>query len=122
LPAPDSAVVQAQLYSDDELEEYRSYFEAQLPDGLSDGNRLGGYPHILQSNDLEALAEHAMTGDYPASDFNGWTTAARWQLLLQLDSDEYMWGTDSGILYFMIHEDDLRRRDFSRVVKLCAGL
>lgn len=122
LPQPDAALVQAQLFSDDELEEYRSYFEEQLPDGLSDGNRLGGYPHNLQSNELEAQAAHAMTGHYPACDLNGWTTAARWRLLLQLDSDEFMWGTDSGILYFMIHEDDLQRRDFSRVVRLCAGL
>lgn len=122
LPQPDSATVQAQLFSDDELEEYRSYFEKQLPDGLSDGNRLGGYPHNLQSNNLEALAEHALTGNYPAHDLNGWTTAARWRLLLQLDSDEFMWGTDCGILYFMIHDDDLQRRDFSRVVGMCAGL
>lgn len=122
LPQPDAAVVQAQLFSDDELEEYRSYLETQLPDGLSDGNRLGGYPHNLQSNNLEALAEHAITGDYPADDLNGWTTAARWHMLLQLESDEFMWGTDSGILYFMIHDDDLRRQDFSRVVRLCAGL
>jgi uncharacterized protein YwqG len=122
LPQPDAAIVQAQLFSDDELEEYRSYLETHLPDGLSDGNRLGGYPHNLQSNNLEALAEHAITGDYPADDLNGWTTAARWHLLLQLDSDEFMWGTDSGILYFMIHDDDLRRQDFSRVVRLCEGL
>ena len=39
-------------------------------------------------------------------------------LLLQLDSDEangMMWG-DLGVCHFYIHPDDLRRRDFSRVL------
>jgi uncharacterized protein YwqG len=32
-----------------------------------------------------------------------------------------MWGTDSGMLYFMIHEDDLARGDFSQVQAFCEG-
>jgi uncharacterized protein YwqG len=41
----------------------------------------------------------------------------RWQLLLQLDSDDYagiMWG-DEGKLYFYIDEEALGKGDFSRV-------
>lgn len=123
LPQTDAAIVEAQLFSDVELEEYREFFEAKFPDGVTSGNRIGGYPKILQNNDLEAQAEYVRNGQYPERDQNGWKTAARWRLLLQVDSDgEFMWGTDSGMLYFMIHEDDLRQRDFSRVVGICAGL
>ena len=47
----------------------------------------------------------------------------RWRLLLQLDSDDvFMWGTDSGTLYFMIEEEALAAGDFSRVVALTQGL
>ncbi|MFZ6875918.1 DUF1963 domain-containing protein [Undibacterium sp. Di27W] len=123
LPQTDAAIIEAQLFSDDELEEYRAFFETTLPDGLSSGIRLGGYPATLQNNSLEAQAEYARSGQYPERDQHGWTNAARWRLLLQVDTDdEIMWGTDSGMLYFMIHDDDLRKRDFSRVVGLCAGL
>ena len=122
LPQPDSSLVAAQQFSDDDLEEYREYFDGKLPDGPSAGNRLGGYPCTVQCNDLEMQAELVLNGEYPKSDANGWATAARWRLLLQLDSDDQvMWGTDSGMLYFMIHDDDLRRHDFSRVVGICAG-
>lgn len=40
-----------------------------------------------------------------------------WQLLFQVDSDddaEMLWG-DSGILYFCIREEDLRKADFDKV-------
>jgi uncharacterized protein YwqG len=40
-----------------------------------------------------------------------------WQLLLQLDCDQYLdweWG-DSGMLYFWIRTQDLENRDFSNV-------
>jgi uncharacterized protein YwqG len=48
--------------------------------------------------------------------------ASRWRLLLQLDSDEAcMWGTDSGTLYFLIHDEALARQDFSRVASFCEG-
>ena len=45
-----------------------------------------------------------------------------WRLLLQLNSDDtVMWGTDSGLLYVLIHEEDLAARDFSRTVFLTQG-
>ena len=122
LPQPDAAIVAVQLLSDIELEEYRAYFEHKLPDGISRGNRLGGYPAALQGNAVEAHAAFRRDGEFPARDPAGWQVAARWRLLMQFESDQFMWGTDSGILYFMIHEDDLQRRDFSGVIGICAGL
>ena len=67
-----------------------------------EGHRLGGYAHHVQE-DLR-IVENSPYRDYV--------------LLLQLDSDEangMMWG-DLGVCHFYIHPDDLRRRDFSRVL------
>ena len=41
-----------------------------------------------------------------------------WQLLLQIDSDDSlgtMWG-DAGRIYFWIREQDLKNRDFAKVL------
>jgi uncharacterized protein YwqG len=66
------------------------------------------------------FAEHA---HYPPRDIAEASAGARWRLQLQLDSDDAcMWGTDSGMVYFLIHDDDLARWDFSRVVSVCVGL
>lgn len=123
LPDIGAAIVEATMLSDAELEVYRDWLEqSDLVDQPS-GHRLGGYPTILQHNDLEAQAAHfADDAHYPPRDSAEKSAASRWRLLLQLDSDDVcMWGTDSGMLYFLIHEDDLSRRDFSRVVSICEG-
>ena len=61
--------------------------------------RLGGYPSFTQE-DPRSYREPGAIGD-----FN----------LLTIDTtDGIMWG-DSGVDQFFMHEDDLRRRDFSRV-------
>lgn len=118
LPQPDAAVVLAAGLTDEDYESYRALIEERLPDGAAKGHRLGGYPHLLQSNTLEADAYYLTVGASP----NDETQAAKWRLLLQLDSDDvFMWGTDSGLLYFMIHDDDLRAANFSRVVVLSVG-
>lgn len=67
------------------------------------GHRLGGYPFFTQTDPREY---HKNLQDYV--------------LLFQLDTDDYdgkdlMWG-DCGVGNFFIHPDDLRRRDFSKVV------
>jgi uncharacterized protein YwqG len=117
LPDVGAAIVVASGPDDATLATYNAWLEKQ---GIADqpaGHRLGGYPTILQNDDLEAQAA-AIAGDD-----EGATAASRWRLLLQLDSDDAcMWGTDSGTLYFLIHDDDLARADFSRVVALCEGL
>lgn len=62
--------------------------------------RLGGYPTFTQ-DDPRFHSEPGAIGDFA---------------LLTVDTtDGVMWG-DSGVGQFLIHEDDLRRRDFSRVV------
>lgn len=62
--------------------------------------RLGGYPTFTQ-DDPRFHSEPGAIGDFA---------------LLTVDTtDGIMWG-DSGVGQFLIHEDDLRRRDFSRVV------
>ena len=112
-PQPDAPIVQAQGWPSAKIESYRQFVDASQPDGPGPGHRLGGYPTVVQHNDLELDAAHA-AGDEGAP--------ARWRLLLQLDSDDvFMWGTDSGTLYFMVHDDDLAQRDFTRVVALTQG-
>jgi uncharacterized protein YwqG len=123
LPDIGAAIVEIAMLGDAELEAYRAWLEKA---GLLDqppGHRFGGYPTILQHNDLEAQAAHfAEDAHYPPRSLTERSAASRWRLLLQLDSDEAcMWGTDSGMLYFLIHDDDLARQDFSRVVSLCEG-
>jgi len=61
--------------------------------------RLGGYPSFTQE-DPRSYREPSAIGDFT---------------LLTVDTtDGVMWG-DSGVAQFFMHEDDLRRRDFSRV-------
>ncbi|MFZ6678879.1 DUF1963 domain-containing protein [Undibacterium sp. Tian12W] len=122
-PQTDAAIVEGQLFSDMELEEYRSFLEKHQPESAcGNTHRLGGYPDILQNNDREADAEYRRNGHYPKPDRNGWKAAKKWRLLLQLNSDDnFMWGTDSGILYFMIHDDDLSIMDFSPVISTAVG-
>ena len=123
LPDIGAAIVEAAMLSDAELEVYRDWLEQRDLADQPSGHRLGGYPTILQHNDLEAQAAHfADDAHYPPRDAAEKSVASRWRLLLQLDSDDVcMWGTDSGMLYFLIHEDDLSRRNFSRVVSICEG-
>ncbi len=112
-PQPDAPIVQAQGWPAAKIEAYRQFVDATQPDGPGPGHRLGGYPTVVQHNDLELDAAQA-AGDEGAP--------ARWRLLLQLDSDDvFTWGTDSGTLYFMVHDDDLAAREFTRVVALTQG-
>lgn len=81
---------------EDFCDEYGELFSAN-------GHRLGGYPFFTQTD----LREHNESfQDYV--------------LLLQIDTDdtdgvEIMWG-DSGVGNFFIHPEDLKKRDFSKVV------
>jgi len=114
LPDIGAAIVDAARLDDADLEAYRAWMEKSGRLDLASGHRLGGYPTILQHNDLEARAAFVAGEDA--------TQASRWRLLLQLDSDDTcMWGTDSGILYFLIDDADLARGDFSRVVAITSG-
>lgn len=64
----------------------------------SSEHRIGGYPYFTQGDPREY---DTIPKDY--------------ELLLQLDSDDYiMWG-DSGVGNFFIHPEDLKALDFSKV-------
>lgn len=78
--------------------------------------RLGGYPLALQDNDLEIEAARRY-----AENTGRQTDPVHWQLLLQLEGDAYMWGTDSGCLYLLIHQEDLQAHRFSEVVWITQG-
>ncbi len=84
-------------------------------------NKLLGYPNQIQG-DMQVECQ-IVTQGYYAGNSAGYAEARakgahknadRWQLLLQVDSNEelgMMWG-DCGRLYLWITEEDLRRRDF----------
>jgi hypothetical protein len=111
-PQLDAPNVGNLSWSPSQLDAYRHFLDSLLPEGPSPGHRLGGYPTVLQSNDLEFDAARVWADSDPLA----------WRLLLQLDSDGvFMWGTDSGMLYFLIEEGALTASDFSRVVALTQG-
>lgn len=67
--------------------------------------QLGGYPHPIQTDDMERECVKAF--DYGQPD--------DWQLLLQLfEIGDMIWG-DAGALYWFIHQDDLKTGRFDRV-------
>ena len=86
----------------DEDDELLDLMEEEAYDKLHDstaGHHIGGYPFFTQSDPRgeEPLTEHNI-------------------LLLQIDSKNgIMWG-DAGVGNFFITADDLRNRDFSRVL------
>jgi uncharacterized protein YwqG len=73
-----------------------AYYDNLRPPAI----RIGGYPTFTQ-DDPRFRTEPGALGDF--------------NLLTVDTTDGIMWG-DSGVAQFFIHEDDLRRRDFSRVV------
>lgn len=105
-----------------DLEAYLHWQQTTLTPPPQPDHRLSGYPQLLQASPLEAQAQGKHeTGD-PIAHSQDIAASLKWQLLLQLDSDDhYMWGTDSGMLYLMIHEDDLKAGDFSRVMAMTQG-
>jgi Domain of unknown function (DUF1963) len=112
MPPPDHVRALTAFTDAAQVQRYAAWYDRRHPQGPASGWRLGGYATPLQPQSLEAQAAHR-AGGQPQD----------WRLLLQVDSDEqHMWGTDSGMLYFMIDAASLARADFSRVVALSAGL
>ncbi len=93
----------------------------ELEDEVGCVNKLLGHPDAIQG-DMQVECQ-IVTQGYYAGGPEGYTEARakgahknadRWQLLLQVDSNEalsMMWG-DCGRLYLWITEEDLRKRDF----------
>jgi hypothetical protein len=104
-------------------EVFGDFVDSYGPPGVRDEDerpvhRLLGYADPLQSDVY--LATEANATVLPLSSWGSLEhhrAAARWQLLLQIDSDparEMLFG-DNGVLAFMIREDDLAARRFDRV-------
>ncbi|WP_173911588.1 YwqG family protein [Acinetobacter sp. Marseille-Q1618] len=88
---------------DEDLLEEGDLFDDYEDNFSSNGHHLGGYPFFTQ--------EDPRTHDDRFKDY---------VLLLQIDTDDaedvqIMWG-DSGVANFFIHPDDLKNRDFSKVL------
>jgi uncharacterized protein YwqG len=94
----------AQIFGDEFFTKIpRDEFDQLIHDDIIDtcGNKIGGYAHFIQV-DVRTLA--------PPQE--------KWLLLLQLDhakNADIVWG-DGGVGNFFIEQNDLRNRDFSRVV------
>lgn len=89
---------------DDLVYAYETYQQAYTEQfQVEGGHRLGGYPNFLHSIDHRTefdIEDHI--------------------LLMQLDTDEGLeWG-DSGIAHWFIHPNDLKNKDFSKVIFLWA--
>ncbi|MBS4207360.1 YwqG family protein [Bacillus sp. FJAT-50079] len=97
-----NAITQAdQLLENENYEAYDEMAEAYFELASGQGSKIGGYPFFTQE-DPRAY------GDYPTFD----------TLLLQIDTEDslnIMWG-DSGVANFFIAEEDLRKRDFSKIL------
>lgn len=81
-------------------DEFDAFTEAYLAAFAGNGNRVGGYPTFTQDDPRISAEEMAYVQ------------------LVQLDSQPpelMMWG-DAGIAHLFIRPEDLRRRDFSRVM------
>ena len=65
-----------------------------------DGHKIGGYAYFTQGDPREEKEAYS-----------------NWVLLLQIDSQDHdlVWG-DMGVGNFFIHPDDLKRKDFSKVL------
>ena len=87
----------AELKSVEERRSMEDELSVAFPDG---GHKIGGYACFTQTDPRE---DHAGTSD--------------WILLLQIDSQlpDICWG-DVGVGNFFIHPEDLKRKDFSRVL------
>ncbi|MHB1354664.1 MAG: YwqG family protein [Anaerolineae bacterium] len=123
LPPTDSEAVDALKLDADESDLYdalRDDLAASQGHDNEPQHWLLGYPYQLQDN-IQFQCQTAPQGLYGelSSDDRGWKRAMhdslRWHLLLQVDSDrraKMRWGS-GGMLYFMIHDEALSKRQFS---------
>ena len=108
---------------------FSSYADLTAERPYETTHQLLGNPDPIQ-NDMQLECQLVTNGvdcggDYTKDSRVGVLSAgaAKWRLLLQVDSDEsigMMWG-DLGRLYYWIHEDDLRQRawDHSWLILQC---
>lgn len=133
VPPSESAVIEELGMSwSFNREDFDKYWEVFLPGfrkefGYDDGavNRLLGHPDQIQG-DMQADCQYRTYGlTYRKEDEQRRNQvksgATDWRLLLQIDSEDektgMMWG-DVGRIYFWIHKDDLKKRNFSYVISV----
>jgi hypothetical protein len=110
-------------FDEDEADSYDDLYSKVSGDGFGRRSLFLGHPDLLQS-DLGREAEiifREIPYDASAFDIVQRADGVGWRLLLQLGSEleaGMEWG-DVGCLYFMVREQDLIRRDWSKVV--CIG-
>ena len=123
VPPYDSVTVEHLQLSDAEGDAYANLLDAL--DRSEPIHRLLGYPEPIQG-DMQGECQFVANGVFVGGGTD--VSDARrmelekgimdWQLLFQLDSDESMetmWG-DAGRIYFWIREQDLKNRDFAKVM------
>jgi|GEM_PF-6321552 len=125
LPHPSDGVLGEALGLPDDYDE--EAWDAAMDEvrGHTPGHWLFGHPHPIQSHvRAAAMAAAVKLLDRAGVDLQDKAAAREaeklWQLLLQLDEDEEPDGPkyvfeDDGRAHFMIHQDDLKRHDFSGV-------
>lgn len=105
------------------LEVFGDFAAAYGQTGVRDEDARPVHRFLGYADPLQADVYGSTEGNAARVPFEQWTTlehhraAARWRLLLQVDSDlsrEFCFG-DNGVLAFMIREDDLAARRFERV-------
>lgn len=124
-PSYNSIALEQLKFTDDEMDRYIEHIEKlEGDDPDSPLHQILGHPDPVQ-NEMQLECQLVSNGIYAGSP-EGYqdprvkdleSGAAKWRLLLQLDSDDkagFMWG-DMGKLYFWIHKDDLAKYDFSNV-------
>lgn len=119
---PDPMSLEAESMERDVSREYGDEFFDDYLSKSKHHHQLFGHP-VLEQGDPRENLETVATGVGKKRDEDlaiykrVLTGCRRWQLLLQLDSDEYaglQWG-DEGKLYFYIDDEALSKGDFSRV-------
>jgi len=79
-------------------------------------HQIGGYAAPVQGP-VEAEIAQAVLGPLPWDSQDAMTEAARWELVLQVESDDsldMMWG-DCGTLYWLARPEDVTRGDLSKI-------
>ena len=80
-------------------------------------HQIGGYAHPVQGPVEDEVALAALDNQVPHGDARLDTEARRWELLLQIDTDDDVdmsWG-DAGVLYWMARPDETASGDFSKI-------
>jgi uncharacterized protein YwqG len=80
-------------------------------------HQVGGYAEPVQGPVEHEVADAALNNMVPYGDPRLDAEARRWELLLQVDSDDdldMMWG-DVGTLYWMARPEDLANNDLANI-------